>query len=508
MKKLLTFIIPFLLFPSVLMAQGLPLKDGNSSSLADIQACGAENCVRATGPTTSSGAGYGGLVGISGDNAVTSGTKRFNPILGTEGGGLRMGVSNLMWDDTFNGTAQNTSKYRFVATTMTGSQSGGYVNINSGAITTINTNAAYQSTIVFPFFGKQEIRTNISAKITVAPQANAVTEWGLFTATLPGGAAPLDGCFFRFNAVAEFRGVCNYNGTETQTAAITTPSANVNHDYLLVIQTNTVIFYVDGAVSGTITLSTDAPALGQPTSQATLPITFRHYIGGSAPASGMQFQVSDVFVTSLGPDLARDWGTQKSGFGHVAAQGQNGGTMGTTALYTNSLAPGAGAAMTNTTAALGVGLGGQFAALPTLTANTDGIMQSFQNPVGSVTQTPRNLIINGVWVKGMVTTLIAGGPIYYFYSLAYGHTAVSMATAETASFVSPSTKAPRRIPLGIETFPVSAPTGTLGQGVYIQFPTPIVIAPGEFVAICAKNVGTVSSAGVVTWITGYNGYFE
>jgi hypothetical protein len=55
----------------------------------------------------------------------------------------------------------------------------------------------------------------------------------------------------------------------------------------------------------------------------------------------------------------------------MSYQGQTGQTLGSTALYTNSQAAGAGAAMTNTTAALGSGLGGQFAALPTLAISTD-----------------------------------------------------------------------------------------------------------------------------------------
>ena len=37
--------------------------------------------------------------------------------------------------------------------------------------------------------------------------------------------------------------------------------------------------------------------------------------------------------------------------------------------------------MTNTTAALGTGLGGQFSALPTLAVNTDGIICSYLNPI-------------------------------------------------------------------------------------------------------------------------------
>lgn len=505
MKKLLALL---LLIPSISWAQGLPLKDGNSSTLADVTACGSVNCLNATGPVTPSGAGYDGLVGISGDSPATSGGRRFNPIHGTEGGGLRIGVPNILWDDTFNATTQNTAKYRFGSTTMTGAQAGGYLILNNSSITTLNTNAAMQTFKVFPLFAKSELRLTVSAMHTTAPQANAVTEWGFFTmGTLPNATAPTDGCFFRFNAAAEFRGVCSYNTTEVQTAAITATSANVNHDYTIVAQTNTVIFYVDNAVAGTLTLSTDAPTLGQPFIQASIPITFRHINTASAPSLAMQFKVSDVFVTLIGPDINRDWETQKVGFGHMASQGQNGGTMGTTANYANSANPTA-AVPTNTTAALGTGLGGQFWETVTLAANSDGIIQSYQNPLGGVNQTPRNLIIKAITYHCYNQVALATVAFNKQQSLAYGHTAVSLATAETASFTTPgpTTKAPRRIALGVIQ-PVAA-VNTVYPQYTMTFSSPIVIAPGEFIALVSKNVGTVAATGVIAWMVTYDAYME
>ena len=143
----------------------------------------------------------------------------------------------------------------------------------------------------------------------------------------------------------------------------------------------------------------------------------------------------------------------------MTQQGLAGGTMGSLAAYANNLAPGAGAAMTNTTAALGTGLGGQFTTTATLTASTDGIVCSYQNPAGSVNQRPRTLMITGVRVQSLITAALTGGPLYWLYSLAFGHTAVSMATAESTSFANATAKAPRRVPLGIETIVVTAPVG-------------------------------------------------
>jgi hypothetical protein len=454
-------------------------------------------------------AGFVGLAGINDDGTVVAGGRQ-NRAYVAEGNRLAVALPVLLWDDTFNATTQNSSKYLFGATTMTGSQTGGELILNTSSITTINTNCAIRTFRSFPLFGKSELRCNTSAYLTTVPQTNCTIEFGLLTfAAIPGAAAPSDGAFFRYNSSAELRGVVSYNGTETQTAAITAPSANVNHDFVIVVQTNTALFYIDDILVGKIILLTDAPTRGQPFIMASQPWGARVVNGGSAPALATQLKITDVFITQLGATPFKDWETQKAGYGHMAYQGQNGGTMGSSALYTNSLAPGAGAAMTNTTAALGTGFGGQFTAQPTLAANTDGIMQSFQNPAGGVNQTPRNLVIKGVKIQGVCASAITGGPLLFLYSLAYGHTAVSMATAETASFnAGPTTKAPRRIALGVETFVTTTPVGTLGQGVNVHFDCPIVVAPGEFVAICAKNVGTVSSAGTITWLVTYDAYFE
>ena len=458
-----------------------------------------------------SGVGFAALAGKNDDGTQVTGG-RVNRVYVAEGN--RMAVANpvLLWDDTFNATAQNTAKYNFGATTMTGAMAAGYLILNNSSITTINTNCGVSTWKNFPLFGKSELRCNVSGFLTTAPQANCLIEFGLFTAVLPGAAVPTDGVLFRYNASGEFRGVISFNGVETQTAAMTVPSASVSHDFAIVCQTNTVLFYVDDVLAGKITLLSDAPTQGQPFLKGSQPWTARVVIAGSAPASATQLKISDLFITQLGVDPVKNWDTQKAGFGHMLSQGQNGGTMGTTALYANSLAPGAGVAMTNTTAALTAGLGGQFSTQPTLATNTDGIMQSYQNPAGGVNQTPRNMIIKGVRIQSCVTTtLVNAGPIIYIYSLAYGHTAVSMVTAEQTSFTSGTTKAPRRIPIGCEVYPVNATIGTIATpqgGIYVRFDTPIVVAPGEFIAICAKNVGTVSSAGVIVFLVAFDGYME
>jgi hypothetical protein len=198
--------------------------------------------------------------------------------------------------------------------------------------------------------------------------------------------------------------------------------------------------------------------------------------------------------------------------GLAAYYGSEGGTIGTTALYSNSLAIGAGAVLVNATAAAGfVGFGGQFSVLPTLAVPTDGILSSYQNPAGTVTQPPRSIVIRGVKITGVVTVVLAGNatPVIYVMSLAYGHTSTtSLAQAETGSFATATTKAPVRVPIGVMQFGAAAALGTKDSCEMRFDGAPIVVNPAEFVCIAAKNVGVVTTTGVVTFLVTYDAYLE
>jgi len=117
----------------------------------------------------------------------------------------------------------------------------------------------------------------------------------------------------------------------------------------------------------------------------------------------------------------------------------------------------------------------------------------------------KTLYIKGIKVQSAVTTVLAGGPVLYEYTLAYGHTAVSMATTDTST-----TKSPRRVGVGFGTYVLNAAVGTLGSpsGQYLPFGAPIAVNPGEFVAVTAKNLGLVTTTGVVLFLVTFDCYFE
>jgi hypothetical protein len=218
-------------------------------------------------------------------------------------------------------------------------------------------------------------------------------------------------------------------------------------------------------------------------------------------------RVSDITISQIDILTNKDWGVARSLAGNSGFVGQNGHTQGKTSIWTNNTAPTA-VAITNTTAAF-TGLGGIAAVLPTLAAASDGIVFSYQNPAPTINITGRNLVIMGVKVQGAVSVVLAGGPVVYAYAVAFGHTAVSLATAETASFATATTHAPRIVPIGMETYAATAAVGTLGsQGLTLQLSNPIVVRPGEFVAIVARNIGTVTTTGAITITAVYDAYWE
>jgi hypothetical protein len=232
---------------------------------------------------------------------------------------------------------------------------------------------------------------------------------------------------------------------------------NTIRTFLIYGNTSEVVYWIDNICVATIPRQA---AAGSVTQSQQLPVLFRSYNNATVSGTAQIMKIGGVNVSLADMNQSKAWSHVMAGGGGMSYQGQTGQTLGTTALYTNSLASGAGAVMTNTTAALGSGLGGQFAALPTLAVGTDGILQSYQVPLGTSAAPGKSLYITGVSIKGAVTTVLVGNatPVLYAYSLAFGHNAVSLATTTTAT-----SKAPVRKVLGFESYGAAAALGTLGQ---------------------------------------------
>lgn len=473
------------------------LKSGTNGNLASVD---SNNNLNINAPLSAETAGF---VTLSADNDMGEVTgSRY--VLSPEVSGdyrLRVGTDQMMFNELFPGAALNTGLWSSPTTTMTLTVGGGFANLNAASSIGLSAVARLTTYRSFPCYKSYTTYFEMELNLTSLPVIGNVCEWGAFIST--GTATPTDGVFFRLNTAGELRCILNNNGTETQSDSIDISLIGVNHTkgYLIYIMSNKAFFWIDNILVATI----EAPAgQGTVTSSQNLPMSFRNY-NFTATSTAQVMKVSMVNVTLSDQNTSKPWADIICGAGGNSSQGQTSGTMGSTALYTNSMAPAAGIAMTNTTAALGSGLGGQFSALPTPSANIDGIICSYQVPLGTATVPGKSLYVKGINVDSVVTTVLAGNasPVVYVYSVAYGHTAVSLATTETAT-----TKAPRRKILGVNSFPAAAAVFTIGSEVKVDLENPIVVQPGEFIQIVAKNIGATTVTGVITFFIDIDGYFE
>lgn len=404
---------------------------------------------------------------------------------------LRTSADTLLDSEVYNYTAQNTGKHMSAAATMTNAWNAAGMQTNASGITTTTTGVSHGTWAMFPLFGATETYFEFEGSFDAQPTTNTIIDFGGYLRGAANPYAPTDGVYFRLTS-AGLKGVINNNGTETD-VAFTTPftyANNEKHQFIVVVSQRKVEFWIDNALYG----STETPVgQGQPFMSAAVPVSWRHAIVGGAAGAVLKFTLNSYSVSLGGPlfaDTLGDIGNRMLG----SYQGLSGGTMGSLANYANSANPTA-AVPTNTTAALGVGLGGQFWETDTLAVTTDGIIASYQVPAGTANVQGRRLRLNGVTIDSYVQTALTGGGYIAQWSLAFGHTAVSLATAEAVA-----AKAPRRVPLGVQTVASGAVALTQLSRVQQVFQNPIYVNPGEFIAFVKKKVGTAPSAGVVAHV--------
>lgn len=423
---------------------------------------------------------------------------------------LRVGIDTLMFNDTFNATTQNTSIWAYTFATLTAAQPGaGTVNFGVVQGTAASHGAFMRSFQYFPLIGKASLATKFTVGVFNATLV-ANEEWRCgYALPTVAGTAPTDGVWFLLTTAGLF-GKAFFNGVEATTASLVTlASFTVGTNYVLeiIIGEQNIEFWRDGILLGILA---NAVANGQPFQNAALPLFMQKLCTGVVSNTNTM-RVSDINVYISDIASNKDWPSQLSTLGQSGNLGLNGHTQGKTTLYANSTAPTA-VALTNTAAAF-TGLGGQGAILPTLAVSSDGIFMAYQNPASTINITGRNLLIYGVQFYGHVSVVFSAGAIIcYQASMQYGHTAVSLATAETGSFVTATTHAPRVVPLGLSSFgpTVTAPAGTAATPINVQFKVPHIVRPGEFIALVLKLGvgGVVTATGAVTYMLNYDAVWE
>ena len=408
----------------------------------------------------------------------------------------RVAHENMLDFEAFNYTAQNTGKHAYANTTMTITWNTSGLLTNATSITTTTTGVTFSSYAMWSLIPSGALYCEAEGSISAQPVANTLVDFGLFHKNAANPYNPTDGASFRLTSAGLF-GVISHNGTETTTAAFTfTYTNNRVYKFIAAVYQNRVEFWIDNVLYGTIVTPVGQ---GQPFMAAAVPFSLRHAIAGGAAGGVLQFTLRDYVVSLGGPAVADSLGVMNN---RVVGsyQGLSGGTMGSLANYANSANP-AAAVPTNTTAALGTGLGGQFWETASLALTTDGIICSYQVPAGTVSVPGKRLKVVGIGLTSYIQTVIVGGPFVSQWSLAFGHTAVSLATAEGIAAT-----APRRIALApftqlvttaqaISTI-VSQPGGSWVDLTNAE----VYINPGEFIAMVTKHVGTVGTSGTIAHV--------
>lgn len=414
---------------------------------------------------------------------------------------LRTAQDRLDFWETWAGVALNSAQWSSVVTTAATAVASAELALNSAASAAANAVARVVSYRTFPTPVPGILQAEFSLRVlTSAPGVlNTTWEIGFFLATTT--TAPTDGVFMRMNAAGELRLVVNFNGTETQSDPIdytATPagwtsallSINVARSIILTMHADAARLWIEDTLVAEVPVQTATPVITQ---SQSLPFTARLYNGAVAPATGTQLRIGPVSIAMGGaggnPYTVAESATLSGGGGY---QGQSGATMGSTANWANSAAPASIAAgsLSNIAAAYAT-LGGQFLFGAPAGAETDFILFGFQVPVAAVGSHNKSLLIHGADITTLNTgAAVAGTPTSLQWGIAVGSTAVSLATGEAAT-----TKAPRRVPLGMQAWTVGALVGAQGESLRRTWRGGLLAEPGTFVHIFFKvPTGTATAS--------------
>lgn len=426
---------------------------------------------------------------------------------------LRVGVDTILFSDSFNASAQNTAQWSYTFNTLTAAQPGaGTVNFSTVQGTTSAHGAFMRTHQYFPIIGTGPLSVEFHAgQFTAALVTNEVWLMGV---GLPTAATtePTDGVWLRLTT-AGLVGEIRYSGSTTTTSVLRTLAqitVGQIYKFAIVIGEREVEYWLDDELLAEQSM----PAgVGTPFQQASAPAFLMKYNTG-AVSNTNTMRVSDANVSLLDLHSSKPWAHQMATMGLSSYQGQNGGTMGTTALLPNatSATTVTGGALSQT-AAIATGLGGQ-AGIQAGAAGIDGIVTAYQVPAGTINLTGRNLIITGVRIDAVnIGAAVATTASVLQWSLAFGATGAtipSLAQAESASFATGTAKAWRRIPVGLHSWVVGAAIGAPAEAIDLDCShAPIVVNPGQWVAAVAKFIVGTATASQVIWSTvQIRGYFE
>jgi len=393
------------------------------------------------------------------------------------------------------GAALDARNYTSATTTQTITQASGFITLNASAITTLSTVSRVATHRGFPYFDGQPLVAVWTFKRPTGQvgQANETVEMGLFNAT--GTTAATDGTLLRWNPSGEFRAVSIFNSTESQSAALTSPTANTTHTAAVFRRATGTDYFIDGTLVATVNDTSQA----NPWSTRTVSFSARVMNSASAPSTAPQLLLGPVTILRCG-DADKSWGDKLAAVGLSSLQAPL-TPFAQTANHANSTSP-TSATLSNTAAGYTT-LGGRWQFAAPAGAATDFALFGYTVPAGY------QAYITGIAISTCNTgAAVATTATILDWSIAIDSTAVSLATAD--SFGPPFvTMGPRRVPLGMQGFQVAAGIGACAPDIVRTFSPPLVAEPGRFVHVIVQiPVGTATASQVIRGDVTVTGYFE
>ena len=475
-----------------------------SSTSGELKTDGNDNA-RVNLPMDKDDAGHAVLATEQHDGTVGS-SRLVRNLTATINKKLKVAQEVVYWDDYFQGTNQNLSKYSITTTTMTTAQAGGKITLNNSGITTTATGAVIRTYRTFPLFGNGTTICDAHVDFSLAIQSQNAFRLG-FGTTLTAVNEPGDGIYFEIDSSGTIQLVANYNASKT-TAAATGFSITAGRQYNVRIHVSTdrAELWIDDILYCAIDRSSSNTA--GTVSICTSAHLFAQFVNLSTTAGGQKANISrwSVYVSDVSG--YRDSGLTAAGKGEGLYSLPDGLAAGSAMSHANSAAP-SSLTLSNTVAPFATTvIGGQFQFAAVAGAETDYIIFAYQVPAPAVGQPGKNLFVTGfnlsVWNMGAA---IATTTTNVHATLAIGSTAASLATTDSATA---GTRAPRRIPiLGNTSGSVGTSIGSYITHVGAGFPSPLMVEAGTFLHLIIKMpVGTATASQIIRGTFAPTGYFE
>lgn len=499
---------------------GFRIEGNTSGTVAEVD---ITNNLKVNLPTTASQAGFAQI-------ASSGGTADFHALQITDEGQAYVAPIYQLWDVNWNSAATAWgSKVGTTATTMTKAPTTGFMRLNASAIATTTTGISMYSTRSFNLEEGAELRIRIYIKHANAAATNKQAEVGLgYYAFAAGQAAQMNEFIgFRWTTTGGLLAVVgtSFGGAPTeQTLAVNgnVPyTDNVTREYEMIVTESEVYFFVAGVFIGAIARD---PASWSLFKSSGMPFIARIFNSGAASAA-MTLDIGGVSIQRAGPMDGQPFPAIKAAMGSSSYNFQPdlGASAATHLFPASGTAPTAAVGSNTASAANNVAtLGGLIRNTltgVTVTLSTNILVTSYQNPAvptaAGAANNSRNFYVTSISVGPMVvSTALTGGGFTAAWFAAIGHTATSLATADADGTTAVAQKAPRYVPLPlVSTLAAAAALGAVSTDVgdhQFQFPAPLCIAPGEFIAVGFRTIAVTAAvtAGSADCMIHVNGYWD